>query len=130
MRRKSKAGLPARIENQILLIRGQRVMLDIDLAKIYGVPTKRLNEQVKRNSGRFPVDFMFRLKKDEADTGVLSRSQFATLKRGHNIKYLPYAFTEYGAMMAAAALRDLYAKIRPLLIAPGEKLKRKIGFHP
>ena len=92
-----------RIEQAILLIRGQKVMLDSDLAILYGVPTKRLNEQVKRNQGRFPLDFVFRLTRAEA-TAVLSlRSQNATLKRGsgHHRKYFPYAFTEHGALMAA-----------------------------
>src|SRR2546423_671350 len=82
------------IEPVIRVIRGQRVILDSDLAKIYGSTTKRLNEQVKRNSQRFPEDFMFRLTSDEAKTLQLSRSQIATLKRGQNIKYFPYAFTE------------------------------------
>ncbi|MDE6303909.1 MAG: ORF6N domain-containing protein [Paramuribaculum sp.] len=123
------------IENLIHIIRGQQVMLDSDLAQLYGVETKRLNEQVKRNLERFPVDFMFQLVKDEAenlrlqiatsdsrsqnvilsdDTENLksqtvtsnSRSQNATLKRGHNIKYLPYAFTENGVAMLSSVLRS------------------------
>jgi phage regulator Rha-like protein len=90
-----------RIERAIYLIRGEKVMLDRDLAKLYGVTTKRLNEQVKRNRGRFPDDFMFRLTSEEAKLAQSSRSQFATLKRGQNIKYVPYAFTEHGSIMAA-----------------------------
>lgn len=66
-------------------------MIDSDLAQLYGVETKRLKEQVKRNINRFPADFMFELTKEELES---SRSQIATLKQGHNIKYLPYAFTE------------------------------------
>ena len=85
-------------------IRDQRVILDADLAALYGVPTKRLNEQVKRNASRFPSDFLFRLTSDEAEGCWRSRSQIATLKRGQNIKYLPYAFTEHGALMAANIL--------------------------
>ena len=85
----------------IRTIRGTRVMLDRDLAQIYGVPTKVFNQAVKRNAARFPEDFMFRLTKEEAEGVRISRSQFVTLKRGQNIKYLPYAFTEYGALMAA-----------------------------
>src|SRR6185312_16015383 len=92
-----------RITRAILVLRGQRVILDRELATIYGVSTKRLNEQVKRNAERFPEDFMFQLTPEEAE---LSRSQIATLKggRGQNIKYRPYAFTEHGAIQAANIL--------------------------
>ena len=76
-------------------------MLDRDLAQIYDVPTKAFNQAVKRNADRFPEDFMFRLTKEEAEGVRVSRSQIVTLKRGQNVKYLPYAFTEYGALMAA-----------------------------
>ena len=91
------------VEPLIRDIRGERVILDADLARIYGVPTKRLNEQVRRNAERFPQDFLFRL--TEAETESL-RSQIATLKsgRGQHRKYLPYAFTEHGAIMAANVL--------------------------
>jgi hypothetical protein len=68
-----------------------------------------LNEQVKRNQGRFPKDFMFQLTAEEIEMHVLSRSQFATLKRGSNIKYLPYAFTEHGAVMLASVLNSKIA---------------------
>ena len=93
------------IEPLIHEIRGQRVMLDHDLATLYGVPTKRLNEQVRRNIARFPEDFMFRL--TDAESEAL-RSQIATLKtgRGQHRKYLPYAFTEHGAFMAASVLNS------------------------
>jgi len=87
-------------------VRGQRVILDADLAAIYGVTAKRLNEQVKRNARRFPADFLFRLNPREAAELLRSRSQIATLKRGHNIKHLPFAFTETGAVMAANVLRS------------------------
>jgi len=73
----------------IITIRNQKVIVDRDLAEIYGVETRRLNEQVKRNPERFPEDFMFQLTKEEADFWLRSRSQFAILKRGKNIKYLP-----------------------------------------
>ena len=87
-----------RIEHQILIIRGQKVMLDSDLAELYGVETKRFNEAIKRNVARFPEDFMFQLSSDEAES---LRSQFATLDertstktgRGQHRKYLPYVFT-------------------------------------
>ena len=82
------------IEPLIRIIRNQQVILVSDLALLYGVETKRLNEQVKRNIDRFPDDFMFQLNKEEAEA---SRSHFATLNgRGSNIKHLPYAFTENG----------------------------------
>ncbi len=79
-------------------------MLDTDLAKIYGVTTKRLNQQALRNKDRFPADFMFRLTQKEVDS---LRLQFATLDggRGRYSKYLPYAFTEHGAVMLSAVLR-------------------------
>jgi hypothetical protein len=102
----SRSALPApRIASAILLVRGQRVVLDADLASLYGVPTKRLNEQVRRNAERFPEDFMFRLTAAERQS---LRSQFATLKagRGRHAKYLPYAFTEHGALMAANVLNS------------------------
>ncbi|MBI2788510.1 MAG: ORF6N domain-containing protein [Elusimicrobia bacterium] len=79
--------LPERIESRIHIIRGQRVMIDADLAALYGVKTKNLNKAVKRNLGRFPLDFMFRLSMEEY--GSL-RFQIGTLKRGQHAKYLPY----------------------------------------
>jgi phage regulator Rha-like protein len=89
-------------------LRGQRVLLDSDLAALYGVETKRLNEQVKRNALRFPTDFVFQLEAAEFDA---LRSQIATLKpgRGSHRKYLPYAFTEHGAIMAAMVLNSAQA---------------------
>lgn len=91
------------ISLSIASLRGQRVILDADLAALYGVEIRRLNEQIKRNLDRFPADFMFRLTAEEFDS---LRSQFATLKtgRGQHRKYLPYAFTEHGAIMAAMVL--------------------------
>jgi len=100
---KTTAIVPAdRIESRILLIRGEKVILDSDLAELYGVTTKRLNEQVKRNKERFPSDFMFQV--SAAETEHL-RSQSATSKsaRGGR-RYRPYAFTEHGAIMAASVL--------------------------
>ena len=94
----------ATIHSVIRTIRGRKVILDTDLAAIYSVTTKRLNEQVKRNKSRFPEDFMFRLTAAEARKVIFSRSQIATLKRGQNIKHLPYAFTEHGAIMVATIL--------------------------
>jgi len=92
------------VAHRIVVIRGRRVLLDRDLAAVYGVAPKRLNEQVKRNRARFPDDFMFRLTLQEAQVLLSSRSQTATLKRGANVKYAPYAFTEHGAVMLASVL--------------------------
>jgi hypothetical protein len=94
------------IQSRILVLRGVRVVLDRDLATLYSVTTKRLNEQVRRNARKFPEDFMFQLTKDEAGQVLASRSQNATLKRGQNVKYLPYAFTEHGAIQAANVLNS------------------------
>ena len=94
----SKEIIPQEIlESKILVFKGHKVMLDRDLAVLYGVETKALNRAVRRNMDRFPGDFMFKLKKSEAD--VLSRCQFGTLKRGGNVKYVPYVFTENGVAM-------------------------------
>ncbi len=94
------------IQPLILFISGKKVILDFDLARIYGVTTKVFNQAVKRNADRFPPDFLFRLTKSDTEFWHLSRSQTVTLKRGGNIKYRPYAFTEHGAMMAANILRS------------------------
>jgi len=92
------------ITRQILIVRGHKVMIDADLAALYGVSTRRFNEQVKRNLARFPVDFMFRL--GDAEYGGL-RSQIATSNRGRGgRRYLPYVFTEHGAIMAATVLNS------------------------
>jgi phage regulator Rha-like protein len=96
------------ITQRIALLRGQKVLFDTDLAALYGISTKRFNEQVKRNLGRFPADFTFQLTEEEYSS---LRSQFATLKarRGQHRKYLPYAFTEHGAIMAAMVLNSPHA---------------------
>ena len=92
------------IDPRILSIRGQRVILDADLAAIYGVTTKRLNEQVRRNARRFPSDFMFQLTAGEQAN---LRSQFATSSSSHGgRRYFPHAFTENGAVMAANVLNS------------------------
>jgi hypothetical protein len=95
----------AQIQEKIYEIRGQKVMLDYDLATLYQIETKRLKESVKRNDERFPEDFMFILTKVEYDS---LRSQIATLKtgRGTHSKYLPYAFTEQGIAMLASILNS------------------------
>ena len=93
------------IESLIYEIRGQKVMLDRDLAKLYGVETKALNQAVKRNIKRFPEDFMFQLTYDEC-----LRSQIVTLntKQGHHLKYLPHVFTEQGVAMLSSVLDHAY----------------------
>lgn len=170
---------------RILTLRGQKVILDSDLAAIYGVPTKVFNQAIKRNLKRFPEDFMFQLTPDEyagltsrlaLSTAQAMRSQTVTASEKRNIRFRPYAFTEHGAVMAAnllrndravqmsvfvvrafvmmreqllnraelekrlaeiekslmshdAALRDLYRKIRPLLLPPPDPPRKEIGFH-
>jgi phage regulator Rha-like protein len=141
------------IATKIFEIREKRVMLDRDLAKLYGVETKRLKEQVKRNIRRFPEDFMFQLTWEEAEalrltiTPSCSRSQIATLKRGQNIKYQPYVFTEQGVAMLSSVLSSeraihvniqimrAFVKLKELLLTHKdlaikiEALERKYSDH-
>jgi len=134
------------ISNKIYFIRGQKVMLDSDLATLYDVETKRLNEQVKRNLSRFPEDFMFQLTENEYNS---SRSQIATLKngRGSNLKYLPYAFTEHGILMLSSVLKSdkaiqtniqimrIFTKVRQMLLDTTEmkvdilQIQKKLENH-
>ena len=132
------------IESKILLIRGQKVMLDKDLTQLYGVTTKRLNEQVRRNIKRFPEDFMFQLTWQETK---FSRSQNATLKRGQHAKYRGCAFTEQGVAMLSSVLNSerailvniaimrTFVKLRKILSTHKElahkltELERKIEKH-
>jgi len=92
-----------RIEQMIFIVRGERIILDSDIARLYGVSTKRLNEQVKRNSGRFPQDFMFKLNNDEWMELVANCDRFKNLKHS---TVLPNAFTEHGTVMLANILRS------------------------
>jgi len=109
------------IHQRILIIRGHRVILDADLAELYGVPTKVFNQAVHRNAERFPDDFMFQLSREEVD---LIRSQIVTLKaeRGKHRKYLPYAFTEQGVAMLSGVLRGHRA------VQVNIAIRRQIGF--
>ena len=91
-----------RVESRIFWIRGEKVIVDADLAELYGVTTKRLNEQVKRNLNRFPKDFMFQTTQGELDA---MRSQIATASK-RNVRFPPYVFTEHGALMAANVLNS------------------------
>jgi hypothetical protein len=111
------------IKNVVFELRGQKVILDRDLAKLYSVKSKQLNRQVKRNFERFPEDFMFRITKDELKSIItqsvrsVSRCQIGTMKqRGKNIKYLPYAFTRNGINMLATVLRSKIAIQRSIFI--------------
>jgi hypothetical protein len=145
----TQAVLPVeRIAQSILVIRDQKVMIDADLAALYGVATKRLNEQVKRNLDRFPADFMFQLSQPEKDEVVANCDHLAKLKFS---KSLPFAFTEHGALMAASvlntpravevsvyvvrafvALRELLAENKELALKFSEletRLERKIDSH-
>jgi len=134
------------IAQRIHLIRGQRVVLDTDLAAFYGETTKRFNQQVSRNQERFPEDFMFQLNEEEF---AALRLQFATLKtgRGQHRKYLPYVFTEHGAIMAATLLNSpratelsvyvvrAFVELRGILTSNRElatkvhSLERKVSVH-
>lgn len=129
------------ITSKIYLIRGQKVMLDNDLAELYGVETRRLNEQIKRNAGRFPEDFMFRLTDEEWKN---LKSQFATSSWGGRRK-APYAFTEHGVLMLSSVLNSeraiavnikimrVYTKIKEMLfnnkdlLLRMEKIERKLS---
>lgn len=129
---------PEAITLRIATVRGQRVILDAGLAALYGVETKRFNEAVKRNLAKFPADFMFSL---TAEEWTALRSQFATLNaagtgRGQHRKYLPYAFTEHGAIMAATILSSpraievsvyvvrAFVRMRELATTHGDLAKR------
>jgi len=124
-----------RIERSILLIRGEKVMLDLDLAAIYGVTTKVLNQAVKRNSSRFPSDFMFQLTAIEKNEVVTNCDHLARLKFS---PHLPYAFTEHGALMLANVLNSekaantsvmvvrAFVKLRQMLASNAE-LARKLA---
>jgi hypothetical protein len=123
-----------RIERSILLIRGEKVMLDADMAALYGVTTKRLNEQVKRNRNRFPEDFMFQLTEKEKAEVVANCDHLKRLKFSPN---LPYVFTEHGAIMLATVLNSpiaVHASIQVVrafvrlrkMIASNKDLARKI----
>ena len=134
------------VAQRILVLRGEKVMLDSDLAELFGVQTKVFNQAVTRNLARFPADFMFQLNENEHES---LRSQFVTLKngRGRHRKYLPYAFTEHGAIMAATTLNSpqavemsvfvvrAFVQLREMLstnkelAAKLQELERKVSSH-
>jgi len=129
------------IVNKIYLFRGVKVMLDSDLAELFGVDTKRLKEQVRRNIERFPEHFMFELTKEEND---VLRSQIATLRHGQHSKYLPFAFSEHGILQLSNVLKskravevsikiiDVFVQLRTLVLSNAEikldleKIKKKV----
>ena len=131
-----------RIEAAIYRIRGENVMLDRDLANLYGVSTSVLNQAVKRHRHRFPADFMFQLTKDEADEWWLAvnanrlRSQSVILKRGQHLKYNPHAFTEHGILMLSSVLNSeraievnieimrAFVRLRQMLLSDAELSRR------
>lgn len=102
-------------EPRIFFIRGARVMLDYDLAQVYGVSTGRLNEQVRRNRGRFPEDFMFQMTRSELEFLSLQGGSSGLTRGGR--RYLPYAFTEYGAVMLSAVLSTPFAVQASIAVA-------------
>ena len=138
------AVMEEKIIDKIHLIRGQKVMIDRDLAELYGVETRRLKEQVNRNLSRFPKHYMFELTQQEYES---LRSQNATLKQGGHAKYLPYAFTEHGVLMLANVLKsglaiemsikviDVFVKLREMLLTHKdillklEQLEKKATAH-
>ena len=136
MAKKNEAAAPTNVSQKIFILRGQRVMLDSDLAALYGVTTKAFNQAVRRNISRFPEDFMIRL--TDQDLMIL-RSQFVTLRlpHGRHRKYPPLAFTEHGAVMAATVLNSpravamsvyvvrVFSRLRAMLSSNAE-LARKL----
>jgi len=117
------------IVGRITMVRGVRILVDSDLALLYGVTAKRLNEQVRRNSDRFPADFAFQLSDAEAS---LLRSQFATLEsgRGRHSKYRQWAFTEHGALMAATVLNSKRAvEMTVYVVRAFVRLRRRLASH-
>ena len=126
--------VPAQIDSLVHVIRGQRVMLDSDLARLYGVTTKRLNEQVARNCERFPEDFAYQLTLQEV---TALRSQIATSKPGRGgLRYPPWVFTEHGVAMLSSVLRSpmavrvnieimrAFVRLRRLMATPGELVEQ------
>jgi hypothetical protein len=116
-----------RIERSILLIRGQKVMLDRELAALYGVTTGNLNKAVQRNPERFPSDFMFQLTSDEAASLSF---QFGSLKQGRHFKYLPYVFTEQGVAMLSGVLRSKQAvQVNVAIMRAFVRLRETLSLH-
>ena len=124
----SKGFVPVEvIQSKIVVVRDERVLLDKDLAELYGVETKQLKRAVRRNLHRFPSDFMFQLTKEEYDS---RRYQFGTLKRGEHSKYLPLAFTEQGVAMLSSVLNSRRAvEVNILIMRAFVRLRGMISSH-
>ncbi len=119
--------LTKQIETHILMLRGHRIILDADLSALYGVTTKRLNEQVKRNKERFPIDFMFQLTSAEKQEVVANCDHLSSLKFSRTN---PYAFTEHGAIMAASVLNTQHAiEVSVLVVRTFVKLRQILAAH-
>ncbi|HMK27647.1 MAG TPA: ORF6N domain-containing protein [Chitinophagaceae bacterium] len=132
------------VMNKIIVVRGQKIMIDRDLAELYGITTKQLNQQVKRNSKRFPEDFMFQLDEEEKNEVVANCDHLSSLRFSPN---LPFAFTEHGAVMLASVLNSeraievniqivrVFTKMRELLLTHKdillqlEKIEKKLSGH-
>ena len=139
-RRDSIPTAAVRVEEMIVTVRGERVILDHDLARLYDVTTKALNQAVKRNPGRFPADFVFRLTFQE-DTDLKSQSVTSSARRNRsqsvtgsgkhrNPRFLPYAFTEHGALMAANVLRSPRAvEMSVFVVRAFVRLRRSLATH-
>ncbi len=118
------------IESRILLAHGQKVILDSDLAELYGVATKALNQAVKRNQQRFPEDFMFRLTLEEGRHLHFLRSQTVTLERGQYRKYAPYVFTELGIAMLSSVLTSKRAiEVNIVIMRTFVRLRQLLATH-
>jgi phage regulator Rha-like protein len=129
MPKKTETTVAASVASQIRVVRGQRVLLDSDLATLYGVTTKVFNQAVRRNVERFPADFLLHLTESEATS---LRSQIVTLKngRGQHRKYLPLAFTEHGAIMAATILNSPRAvEMSVYVVRAFVKLREVLASH-
>ena len=116
------------IQSRILLIRGQRVIMDSDLARLYGVPTRRLNEQIRRNTERFPSDFCFQLTREEV-ANLMSQNATSSFTHGGRRK-LPFAFTEHGAIQAANVLNSpAAAKMSVHVVRAFVRLRELLSTH-
>ena len=124
---KTESVAPLQVEQAILLIRGQRVLLDRDLAAMYGVTTGNLNKAVRRNIRRFPADFMFQLTADEAEA---LRFQIGSLQKGLHFKYLPCVFTQEGVAMLSGVLNSPRAEQVNIAIMPAfVRLRETLSLH-
>lgn len=126
--KRSMPPTPDRLDRLIVVIRGQKVMLDLHLAALYGVSTRALKQAVRRNRDRFPEDFMIELTWSEVE--AFSRSQSVILKRGGNSKFLPYAFTELGVAMLSSVLRSPKAIAANIEVMRAfVRIRRLLGTH-